>query len=69
MAVSSKSAFYIKLVIAIFLFGVGLYFIIYPEKFVYIPKEYTFIIGLLLMARGIFRGYTAYKNDFKNNVQ
>ena len=57
--------FSIKILVAIFISGTGLFFVLYPDKFTLLETKYTIIIGVIFIARGLFRAYSAYKYDFK----
>jgi hypothetical protein len=61
----TKIVFFLKLVIAIFLLGMGIYIVIYPEIFNFLQKGYTIAFGIILILRGLFRIYFTYKNDWK----
>ena len=65
---ANKLVFFVKLLVAIFISGTGLFFILYPEKFTLLESKYTIIIGVIFVARGIFRAYSAYKHDFASKT-
>jgi hypothetical protein len=61
---NTRIVFFVQLLIATIISGTGVYFILFPENFVLLQTKYTIIIGIIFLARGLFRGYNAYKNEF-----
>lgn len=53
---------------AAFYIGIGLYFVINPSSFQSVMAvEYVKILGIVLIAYGLFRGYRTYISDLAKN--
>lgn len=57
----------VKIIIGLFLAVVGMFYIIFPETITILTTPITRILGVLFFARGIFRVYSVYKTDFRND--
>lgn len=58
---------YLAGAMAVLYIVIGTAILLRPPVFLNLPGRYSWLLGLLLVVYGVFRGYKVYQRYFKNN--